>query len=477
MTTEGVRNTGMHDWDAGTDLLAQSIVGYAVERLKTPKDPLWGAHPAEELAQVLASTICPEGIGGHEALRLFRDVLLPSCRSMDDPLNLAYVPTAPTPAATMFDLVVSASSIFAGVWDAGAGAIAAENRAIRWLADLAGYPANAGGVFVSGGSAANLSALVTARHVWRARRGDLETKTARAVLAVTSEVHASVRSAANVMDIDVITVDVDERGRMTGAALKSAVERDGREVFAVVVSAGTTNAGMVDDVREIAEWCRPKNIWVHVDGAYGIAGLCSKTARHHFDGIELTDSFGVDPHKWLFAPYDCAALVYRDPSFAAAAHAQHGDYLDEIDRRQWNPSDYAYHLSRRARGLPLWFSLATYGTEAYARAVETTVEVSYAFAGELTRRPSFILLVEPMLSVVLFSVVGWTKLDYSAWSATRAKEGFVLIVPTTWKGELCLRVCIINPKTTFTQLASILDDVERWPSTSASSSPLPLPLS
>ena len=139
----------MHEWDADTNLFAHSVIGYAIERLQLPKDTRWGAHPADELAAQLERTVTPDGVGGLEALRVFRDVLMPACRPMDDPMNLAYVPTAPSIAATMFDLVVSASSIFGGNWEAGAGAIAAENQAIRWLADLAGFPHTAGGVFVS----------------------------------------------------------------------------------------------------------------------------------------------------------------------------------------------------------------------------------------------------------------------------------------------------------------------------------------
>ena len=138
----------MHSWDDETDLFAHSVIGYTIERLRIPKDPHWGAHPAEELAAALDGTIREKGIGGVEALRLFRDVLMPACRPMDDPMNLAYVPTTPSIASTMFDLVVSASSIFGGNWEAGAGAIAAENQAIAWLAGLAGFHGRRGRVRV-----------------------------------------------------------------------------------------------------------------------------------------------------------------------------------------------------------------------------------------------------------------------------------------------------------------------------------------
>ncbi len=446
----------MHEWDAETNLFAHSVIGYAIERLQLQKDTRWGAQPAHELAAIVARTVTPEGVGGLEALRVFREVLMPACRPMDDPMNLAYVPTAPSNAATMFDLVVSASSIFGGNWEAGAGAIAAENQALRWLADLAGFPEAAGGVFVSGGSAANLSALVTARHAHEQRHG----RPARWTVACTDEVHASVRAAARVMDIDVLPAPTDDRGRLTGTALETAISGHGGDgLFAVVATGGTTNAGAIDQLDGIADVCAARDLWLHVDGAYGLAALCSDIARPSFHGIERADSFGVDPHKWLFAPYDCAALLYRNPTLAAAAHAQHGDYLDAIDRGDWNPSDYAYHLSRRARGLPLWFSLATYGTRAYTEAVDSALRTTRTLADDLAERPGFTLLLEPELSVLLFTVDGWSKEQYLAWSRQKAKDGVALVVPTSWKGTPCLRLCIVDPRTRLDAVTDLLDDL------------------
>src|SRR5215203_3702606 len=262
----------MHRWDDSTELFAHSVIGYAIERIRLPKDPRWGSQPAEVLNAAISHAISAKGAGAHEALRLARDVLIPACRPMDDPMNLAYVPTAPTVAATMFDLVVSASSIFGGAWEGGAGAIAAENQALRWLADLAGFPSTAGGVFVSGGSAANLSALVTARSAHIQRYG----RTGRLAFAATTEVHASVRATARVMDVDVVPVAVDEHDRMTGAALEDALRANDQtdeplDVFAVVASAGTTNAGAVDRLGEVTAVCQARRLWLHVDGAYGLA--------------------------------------------------------------------------------------------------------------------------------------------------------------------------------------------------------------
>jgi glutamate/tyrosine decarboxylase-like PLP-dependent enzyme len=479
----------MHEWDESTDLFAHAVIGYAIERLKVPKDPQWGAHKATDLAATLDTSITPTGIGGHAALAMFRDVLMPACRPMDDPLNLAYVPTAPSIAATMFDLVVSASSIFGGNWEAGTGAIAAENTALRWLADLAGFPAEAGGVFVSGGSAANLSALATARHRAQQRRTELGLgRPARWCIVTTDEVHASVRAAARIMDVDVLEAPTDDLGRFTGAALAAVLAEHGGAdrvsssgpaadatrhalgagdsdlaVFAVVATGGTTNAGAVDELDALADVCADHDLWLHIDGAYGLAALCSDLVGDTFRGIERADSFGVDPHKWLFAPYDCAALVYREPAHAAAAHAQHGAYLDAVNRNDWNPSDYAYHLSRRARGLPLWFSLATYGTAAYTEAVDVSIATARTLAADIAARPGFDLLLEPQLSIVLFTLDGWTRDDYLAWSTQRAREGVALLVPTTWKGEPCMRICLVNPRTRLDDVRSLLDDLAGFP--------------
>jgi len=456
----------MHNWDDETDLFSHSVIGYAIERLRTPKDKRWGAHPAEELQHAIEHAITQDGSGGLEALRLFRDVLMPACRPMDDPMNLAYVPTAPSIASTMFDLVVSASSIFGGNWEAGAGAIAAENQALRWLADLAGFPPGAGGVFVSGGSAANLSALVTAREVYRQQHGDEgHTNAGRLTIAATDEVHASVRAAAKVMDVSVLPIPTDERGRLTAAALRTALASDAAKtsrIFAVVATGGTTNAGAIDELNGIADVCEEHGLWMHVDGAYGLAALCSTVARDRFRGIERADSFGVDPHKWLFAPYDCAALVYRDPTPAASTHAQHGAYLDAVNRGEWNPSDYAYHLSRRARGLPLWFGLVTYGTRAYTEAVDKAITTAREFADAVAAHRGFNLLLQPELSIVLFTANGWTREQYLEWSQRRARDGSWLVVPTTWRGEACLRVCLVHPATTLESLTGLLDDLTTY---------------
>ncbi|MEO8108317.1 MAG: aminotransferase class V-fold PLP-dependent enzyme [Actinomycetes bacterium] len=447
----------MHTFDADTERLLQQVIDYARLRLRLDPVPLDGAKPPAVISAAAGQTITADGFGGDEALRLFTEVFAPACLSVDNPRYLSFIPAAPTEAATLFDLVVGASSIYGGSWLEGAGAVYAENQALRWIADLAGLPAEAGGCFVQGGTNGNLSALVAARHTAAARRGD--SRPARWAFACSVEAHSSMQHAARVMDVDVVTVPVDEHGRMTADALRATVAEHGADdLFAIVATGGTTNYGVVDDIRGAVEVGREHNLWVHVDGAYGLAALCAPSAREVFDGIDGVDSLIVDPHKWLFSPFDACALLYREPALGKAAHTQTAGYLEAINEdTEWNPSDYAVHLSRRARGLPLWFSLATHGTQAYTNAVERTLTVARSAAADVRRREYLELVREPNLSVVVFRRLGWKRADYYAWSDRLLAANFAFVLPTTHYGETVTRFAVVNPRTTEADVSLILD--------------------
>jgi glutamate/tyrosine decarboxylase-like PLP-dependent enzyme len=447
-----VENHPASIWGDETPVVA-SVLAWAAQRVVTASDPKWTARPASELAAETGLTVTPEGIGAQEALRIFRDVLAPATRAQDDPLNLAYIPAAPTRAAVSFDLATSAANVFAGYWESGAGAIHAENQALAWICSLLGWPRTAGGVFVSGGTTGNLSALVAARHGAEQKHGH---PAGRWKLACTADAHSSIRAAARVMDVEVVEVPGDELGRLTGPALDAVLSQT-PDVFGVVCSAGTTNSGVVDDLVGVADACEKHGVWMHVDGAYGGAGLCAPSVRQLFDGIERADSFIVDPHKWLFAPYDACALVYREPEKGIDAHAQRASYLDQVDRAEWNPSDLAVHLSRRARGLPFWFSLATHGTDRYAAAVERSIATARVVAEAITDSDHLELCFEPQLSVVLFERPGWTDEQYTAWSTRLAKDGVILVLPTRWQGRTVLRLAFVNPMTHADDVIAALD--------------------
>ena len=445
----------MHSYHPEVDAFADEVLAFARRRMAADAHDLPIGRPLSsvELDAAAGVTITEAGMGASEALRLFSEVLEPACLSSDHHRYLAFVPAAASEVSILADLVVSACSIYAGSWLEGAGAVWAENQTLRWIADLAGMPEGAGGVFVSGGTNGNLSALVTARSAAAARRGG---RPERWALVMGESGHSSIEAAAGVMDIDLVTVPGD---RLTGDALEPVLAGVGDRAFAVVATAGSTNLGLVDDLDSVAEVCRRRGTWMHVDGAYGGAALAAPSARHRFAGIEYADSFIVDPHKWLFAPFDACALLYREPALAKVCHAQHADYLEVLYGAEWNPSDYAVHLSRRARGLPLWFSLAAYGARAYADAVETCLRTAREAAELVRTAPHVELLMEPELSVVVFRRPGWSAEDYRTWSLDFLARGEGFVVPSAHRGEPILRLCIVNTRSSSADVSAIIDSM------------------
>lgn len=444
----------MHTHD---ERLTRMVLTAMHDRLAMDPVPLDRPGDVAALTAALSGLITPEGADPHRVMSLWTDVLAPHVMSSDAANFLAFIPAAPTKAALLFDMLVSGASIQGISALEAAGAIAAENQVLRYLADLAGLPPSAGGVFVSGGSAGNLSALTVARDTGRRRRGRRRGERCR--IAVSDQSHSSIRNALSILDLEALVVPTTDH-RLTGEALAAALDGDpdSGDVLGVVATAGTTNAGIIDDLASIGDVARARDLWLHVDGAYGGGGLLAPSVRHLYAGIEHADSFVVDPHKWLFAPYDCAALIYREPRLAKAVHTQDASYLDVIhtDADEWNPSDLAYHLTRRARGLPLWFSLAVNGTDAYSNAVEAALELARWTARHIEAQPQLRLLREPTLSIVLFERIGWEPADYDRWAAGLLDEQVALVTSTRWQGRTVGRLAFLHPRTTHGLVEDVL---------------------
>jgi glutamate/tyrosine decarboxylase-like PLP-dependent enzyme len=455
----------MHKADIELVEMSLDIIKYTIERLSSKTHKIGKPKSEIQLKSLVGETITDKGIGGEVAFNLWKTHLMKANVPIDHPRHLAFVPAAPTRAAIMFDLVTSASSIHGAYWMEGAGGIFCENEAMHWIVSLTGMPKGAFGVFTSGGTAANLSAMVTAREHWREND---EFKDEKGLIITSIGAHSSIKAMAKVIDADVLLVDTEDQllGSELQKTISNLTKHQRKRLFAVVATGGTTNAGIIDDLQGIASVCERENLWFHVDAAYGGGALVADSVRHLFNGIEKADSITIDPHKWMFSPYDCGSVIYKKPELAKKAHAQEGSYLEifkDEGAHGFNPSDYQIQLTRRVRGLPLWFSLATHGTDRYKEAVERGIELAQIAGKIIESMPHVELVREPSLSCVLYRRIGWKPEDYTHWTYKNHDKGFALVTPTKWKTgetfETVSRFCFINPDTTENDIKMILESM------------------
>ncbi|CAH8283718.1 glutamate/tyrosine decarboxylase-like PLP-dependent enzyme [Mariniflexile fucanivorans] len=456
----------MHKIDIELVEMTLDVMKYTIDRISSTANKIGKPQKEEALKALVGETITNEGIGGEVAFNLWKKHLMHANVPLDHPRNLAFVPASPTRAAIMFDLVTSASSIHGAYWMEGAGGIFCENEAMRWMVSLTGLPEGAFGVFTSGGTAANLSAIVTAREYWRSINEDNKYK--KGLIITSIGAHSSVKAMAKVADIDVLLVDTEDK--LEAIELQQTINNltglQRERLFAVVGTGGTTNAGIIDDLSGIGQICKTEKLWFHIDAAYGGGALVADSVRYLFNGIETADSITIDPHKWMFSPYDCGAVIYKNPELAKQAHTQEGSYLDIFKDEGavgFNPSDYQIQLTRRVRGLPLWFSLAMHGVNRYKEAVERGLELAQIAGKLIEEMPHVELVRDPSLSCVLYRRIGWKPEDYTHWTYENHKKGFALVTPTKWKTgasfETVSRFCFINPDTTENDIQMILESM------------------
>lgn len=450
----------MHHVDQTTEQMVRSVLAYAENRLRMDPVPLdKGTQEAADLYRVLNGVIRDRGRAPDEVLGIYSSVIAPSIISADSPRFLGFIPAAPTKASLLFDMLISCASIQGISWLEASGAIAAENTVLRVIADEAGLPPSAGGCFVSGGSAGNLSALAVARETTKRLLGD-QAAGRRLRVVVGTDAHSSIVNTLRLLEMDALVVETPDH-RLTAEAVAAALDEDPdvSDVAAVVCTSGTTNGGIIDDLAGVGEIAKQRGWWFHVDGAYGGSGIFARSLREKYAGIEQADSFILDPHKWLFTPFDCCALIYRQPELARAVHTQDASYLDviHVSEGEWNPTDYAHHLTRRARGLPLWFSMAVYGLDAYREAIEAAVRLARDTADLIKTTPQLELIREPDLGVVLFRRVGWEPADYNKWAQALHDEEIGFVPPTKWEGETVGRFVFLHPETSMELVKEILD--------------------
>lgn len=401
-----------------------------------------------------------------DALGPFFDAWVQRTYGTAHPGYLAFIPGGGLFASALADFVASATNRYTGVHLASPALVELEAVALDWLREWMGFPPDARGLFTSGGSLANFSAIVAAREKL------LGTALRDGTMYCSSQVHHCVTKSAQLAGIlpdRVRTIDVDERFAMDVDALAAAIDADraaGLRPFLVVSSAGTTNTGAVDPMPAIGALCRERGLWHHVDGAYGAFFHMVPELRSRLPGLSDADSLTLDPHKGLFLPYGTGALIVRDGEDLRLAHAATAGYLPPPgDAERYDPSQYGPELSRPYRGLRVWLCVQVYGLARLRAAVAEKHALAQRAAAELSQVEGLVIDAPPALSLFPFHVhaPGWTQEDDDA--ATRAlvervnARGRVMITGCTAGGRFLARICVLSFRTRPGQIDEAIADV------------------
>jgi glutamate/tyrosine decarboxylase-like PLP-dependent enzyme len=346
------------------------IVDLLVDRLLADGPPLQRATPAE-MRERLGGPPPAEAQPLEAVFERLADDVLPFRSRVDHPRFLAFIPGSGTWPGALADFVASACNVYAGSWMESAGPSQVELEVLGWFKAWVGYPAEAAGSLTSGGSAANMTALACAREAKAgAMRDDL-------VLYASDQAHSSIARAARLLGFrpdQVRVLPTENDLRLAPESLAAAIEADlraGRSPLAVTANAGSTNTGITDPLPELAEVCRKHGVWLHVDAAYGGFAVLSERGREQLRGLELADSLTLDPHKWLYQPFECGCVLVRDGRLLRSAFELVPDYLSDARAtdEEANFSDLGLQLTRTSRALKVWVSLQAFGLDAFRAAI------------------------------------------------------------------------------------------------------------
>ncbi len=387
--------------------------------------------------------------------RIATDVLA-NIVHVDHPRYFGFVPGPSNYVGAVADLLASGFNVFAGTWLEGSGPAEVELVTIDWLKSLCGYPDSASGLFVSGGSAANLTALMVAR---QEKLGD---DSSRGVAYFSDQTHSSIERAFRVLGIPstrLRRIATDGRFRLLVDDSDRALERDreqGLVPFAIVANAGTTNTGAVDPLRELAAAARRENLWLHVDGAFGAAALLSTSRAHRFDGIAECDSLSLDPHKWLFQPYAAGTVLLREGHLLKKHYHILPAYLVDVEakemEKQINFCDYGIELTRNFRALKLWMTIQLFGLDNLSKAVERGLALAERAEALVRATPGFEIVSPAQLGIVAFRYLPPAPEDANDFNrrlvTSVIEDGFALVSSTELSGKTVIRICPINPRAT-----------------------------
>jgi glutamate/tyrosine decarboxylase-like PLP-dependent enzyme len=437
------------------DRLVDHLATLPTQRVGTKGDPV-------ALIKALTEPVPEQGMEFEAVLdQVERDVLA-NTMHVNHPRFFAYVPGPGNFVGAMADALISGYNVFAGTWISGSGPAAVELTVLEWLREMCELPASAGGVFVSGGTMANLTALAVARHV--KIRGRLEDAT----VYFSDQAHSSLEKALRVIGLPAENqrkLPSDSGFRLPTGELARQIELDrsaGKHPFCVIASAGTTNTGAIDPLPELSALCREQGLWLHVDGAYGAAAVIAERGRELLAGLELADSLSLDPHKWMFQPYELGCVLVRDRDHLRETFRILPEYLKDtqLHSDEFNFTDYGIQLSRNFRALKLWMSIKVFGLAAFRAAIERGFVLAEFAEACLRGMPGWEIVTPAQMGIVCFRYSALDDDAHLSLVQTLLEDGFALITSTILRGQTVLRTCTINPRTTEADIRAALERLD-----------------
>ena len=448
--------------------LASRLIVERCERL--PSEPAWRGGTRAELEAIMREDPPEDGRPAEQVLERAAREILPVAGRVDHPRFFAFVPSSPTWPSVLADYMAAGHNIFQGTWLGASGPSQLEMVVIDWFRDWIGYPETGGGLFTSGGSAASLDAFVAAREAAGAPD--------RASVYMSDQSHTALSRAATIVGVRperVRKVPSDDLYRLDLAALREMVAADraaGLAPIAVCANAGATNTGAVDPLDAMADFCEEEALWLHVDGAYGGFAILAEEGRRLFSGIERADSIAMDAHKWLFQPFETGCLMVKDVRRLEAAFSVRPEYLQDTEWGLEHPNfgDRGLQLSRSFRALKVWMSIQTFGMKAFRAAVTRGIELASKAEAWIRASDDLELANPASLSVVCFrfnprdpdlSVEQLEALNDRI-QARVIDTGIAMMSSTRLRGVYWLRLCILNHTTTWEDVRTTLEAIERF---------------
>ncbi len=390
---------------------------------------------------------------------------------MQHPRFFAFVPSPASPLSWIGDVLTDSYNPHAGTWLESSSASCIEQETIKWLCQKAGYPKTAGGLFVSGGSIANLTALVVARHAKLS-----EDMYFNGVAYLSQQTHFSAAKALRIMGLtteQIRIIPCDDQLRMDTRSLEKAILQDleaGKKPFVVVATAGTTNTGCIDPLHPIADICDRYDLWFHVDGAYGASVLVSNEYHHLLDGISRADSITWDAHKWLFQTYACSMILFKNSHDLANCFSSNPEYLKDAvaENDEVNYWEWGIELTRPARSLKLWLTLQTLGTDKLSEMVTHGIQYAQRLEEIIKEKPNWEIVTSAQLAIINFRYAPKSLSEHScdqineAISHKMTENGFACVLTTQLKGKTVLRICSIHPETTEKDLKETVELLNKY---------------